>query len=134
VSPEFWKAELQKAILMVLTALAQSAPTVVCLEDLHWADPSTLELINFLLSEIRHPVLFLCVYRPITSPFSTHQTKSMTIPHHELHLRDLSLSESQNMVESLLKTEAIPKDLQRFIQNGSCRRPPSLEDLFITTS
>ena len=128
VSPEFWKAELQKAILMVLTALAQRAPTVVCLEDLHWADPSTIELVHFLLSEIRYPALFLCVYRPTISPFSTHQTKAMAIPHQELHLRDLSLSESQNMVESLLKTDTLPKDLQRFIKNRVEGNPFYLEE------
>ena len=128
VSPEFWKAELQKAILMVLTALAQRAPTVVCLEDLHWADPSTIELVHFLLSEIRHPVLFLCVYRPTISPFSTHQIKAMAIPHQELHLRDLSLSEAQNMVESLLKTDTVPKDLQRFIRNKVEGNPFYLEE------
>ncbi|UCD78696.1 MAG: AAA family ATPase, partial [Desulfobacterales bacterium] len=128
VSPEFWKAELQKAILMVLNALAQRAPTVVCLEDLHWADPSTVELVNFLLSEIRHPVLFLCVYRPIISLFSTHQINSMAVRHQELHLRDLSLSEAQSMVESLLMTGAIPKDLQRFIQNKVEGNPFYLEE------
>jgi class 3 adenylate cyclase/tetratricopeptide (TPR) repeat protein len=128
VSPEFWKAELQKAILIVLTALAQRAPTVICLEDLHWADPSTLELVQFLLSEIRHPVLFLCVYRPTISPFSSHQISAMAIPHQELHLRDLSLSEAQNMVESLLKTDAIPKDLQGFIRNKVEGNPFYLEE------
>ena len=128
VSPEFWKAELQKAILKVLTALAQQAPTVVCLEDLHWADPSTLELVQFLLSEIRHPVLFLCVYRPITSPFSTQQIATMTIPHQEMHLRDLSFSEAQSMVESLLKTEAVPTDLQRFIRTKVEGNPFYLEE------
>jgi len=128
VSPEFWKAELKKAILLVLTALAQRAPTVICLEDLHWADPSTLELVQFLLSEIRHPVLFLCVYRPIIAPFSTHQIEAMSIPHHALHLRDLSLSEAQNMIESLLKTEAIPRDLQRFIRTKVEGNPFYLEE------
>jgi class 3 adenylate cyclase/tetratricopeptide (TPR) repeat protein len=128
VSPEFWKAELQKAILMVLTALAQRAPTVICLEDLHWADPSTLELVHFLLSEIRHPIFFLCVYRPTISPFSTHQINAMAIPHQELHLRDLSLSEAQNMVESLLKTDAIPKDLLKFIRNKVEGNPFYLEE------
>ena len=128
VSPEFWKAELQKAILIVLTALAQRAPTVVCLEDLHWADPSTLELVNFLLTETRYPVLFLCVYRPTISPFSTHQIEAMTIPHQELNLRDLSLSEAQNMVESLLKTGTLPKDLQRFIRNKVEGNPFYLEE------
>jgi len=128
VSPEFWKAELQKAILRVLTALARRAPTVVCLEDLHWADPSTLELVRFLLSEIRHPVLFLCVYRPVISPFSTHQQKAMAIPHQELILRDLSLSEAQNMVESLLKTDTVPRDLQQFIRDKVEGNPFYLEE------
>jgi class 3 adenylate cyclase/tetratricopeptide (TPR) repeat protein len=128
VSPEYWKAELKQAILKVLTALAQRAPTVVCLEDLHWADPSTLELVQFLLSEIRHPVLFLCVYRPIIAPFSTHQIEAMAIPHQELRLRDLSLSEAQNMVESLLKTETVPKDLQRFIRTKVEGNPFYLEE------
>jgi len=128
VSPEFWKAELQKAILRVLTALARRAPTVVCLEDLHWADPSTLELMRFLLSEIRHPVLFLCVYRPVISPFSTHQLKTMAIPHQEIHLRDLSLSEAQNMVESLLKTNRVPGDLQQFIRDKVEGNPFYLEE------
>jgi tetratricopeptide (TPR) repeat protein len=101
---------------------------VICLEDLHWADPSTLELVQYLLSEIRHPVLFLCVYRPIIAPFSTQQITAMAIPHQELRLRDLSLSEAQNMVESLLKTEAVPKDLQRFIRTKVEGNPFYLEE------
>jgi class 3 adenylate cyclase/tetratricopeptide (TPR) repeat protein len=128
VSPEFWKAELQKAVLKVLTALAQRAPTIICLEDLHWADPSTTELVHFLLSEIRHPVQFLCVYRPIISLFSSHQVKGMALPHHELNLQDLSLSEAQNMVESLLKTDAVPGDLQQFIRNKVEGNPFYLEE------
>ena len=128
VSPEFWKAKLQKAMLLVLTALAQRAPTVICFEDLQWADPSTIELVHFLLSESRYPVLFLCVYRPTISPFSTHQIKAMAIPHQEIHLRDLSLSEAQNMVESLLKAEDIPKDLSQFIRNKVEGNPFYLEE------
>ena len=44
VSPEFWKSKLQKSIQSILSALAKMGPTVICLEDLHWADPSFLEL------------------------------------------------------------------------------------------
>ncbi|HEA65668.1 MAG TPA: zinc-ribbon domain-containing protein, partial [Desulfobacterales bacterium] len=40
VSPEFWKSGLQAAILVILSALANKAPTIYFLEDLHWADPS----------------------------------------------------------------------------------------------
>ena len=52
----------------------------------------------------------------------------MAVPHQELNLRDLSLSEAQSMVESLLKTDAIPKDLHRFIQNKVEGNPFYLEE------
>jgi class 3 adenylate cyclase/tetratricopeptide (TPR) repeat protein len=129
VSPEHWKAQLQKAIRTVLAALAQSAPTVVCLEDLHWADPSFLALIRLLISEFREPVLFLCVYRPIISLFTGHQISAMVTPYQEIRLQDLSISESQGMVESLLKTDTIPAELQRFLQDKVEGNPFYIEEV-----
>jgi len=62
VSPEFWKLQLQKAILSILSALTKRGPTVICFEDLHWADPSFLELIRNILSEFNGAALFICIY------------------------------------------------------------------------
>ena len=46
-------------------ALARRRPTVVVLEDLHWADSLSLDLIGELLGLLDdHPLLLLCVYRP----------------------------------------------------------------------
>jgi class 3 adenylate cyclase/tetratricopeptide (TPR) repeat protein len=129
VSPEHWKAQLQKAIQTVLTALAQSAPTIVCLEDLHWTDPSFLKLIRLLISEFRDPVLFVCAYRPIISLFTSHQIGSMSMPYQEIRLQDLSISESQGMVESLLKTDTIPAELQRFLQDKVEGNPFYIEEV-----
>jgi class 3 adenylate cyclase/tetratricopeptide (TPR) repeat protein len=129
VSPAFWKAQLQKAIQAILSSLAQRAPTIVRLEDLHWADPSFLDLIRLLLSESRDPILFLCVYRPIISLFTGHQISAMTHPYQEIRLQDLSTSESQGMVESLLKTETIPAELQRFLQDKVEGNPFYIEEV-----
>ncbi|MFC1882428.1 AAA family ATPase [Thermodesulfobacteriota bacterium] len=129
VSPEHWKAQLQKAVKLVLGALAERAPTVVCLEDLHWADPSSLELIRLLITEFREPVLFLCVYRPIISLFTSHQISTMVTPYQEIRLQDLSISESQGMVESLLKTDEIPLELQRFLQDKVEGNPFYIEEV-----
>jgi len=63
VSPEFWKTRLQTAILAILTALAEKAPTVFFLEDLHWADPSFVEFLRRACFEIRQPAIVLCAYR-----------------------------------------------------------------------
>ena len=63
VSPEFWKSRLQEATRTILSALAKKAPTVFFLEDLHWADPSFVELLRNALLEIRQPAIVLCVDR-----------------------------------------------------------------------
>ncbi|MGD9132759.1 MAG: AAA family ATPase [Desulfobacterales bacterium] len=129
VSPAFWKEQLQKAIQTILSALARQAPTIIRLEDLHWADPSFLEMIRLLLSESRDPILFLCVYRPMISLFTTHQVNAMAHPYQEIRLQDFSASESQGMVESLLKTTTIPIELQRFLQDKVEGNPFYIEEV-----
>lgn len=129
VSPEFWKSKLQKAVQAVLSGLAQRGPTVICLEDLHWADPSSLELIRLILSDFRGPILFLCIYRPIITLLSSHQVNAMANPYQEIQLQDLSPSESQDMIESLLNTENVPTELRRFVQEKVEGNPFYLEEI-----
>jgi len=129
VSPEFWKIRLQEAVHAILSALAQRAPTIICLEDLHWADPSSMNLLRFVLSEFRYPAIFLCVYRPTFSLFTSHQLSGLGPHYEEIQLHDLSSSEVQMMLESLLRTETIPKDLVRFIQENVGGNPFYLEEV-----
>jgi class 3 adenylate cyclase/tetratricopeptide (TPR) repeat protein len=128
VSPEYWKSKLQRGMLMLLSAIAKQGLTIICLEDLHWADPSSLDLVRFLLSEIREPLIFICAYRPIITLFSSHQISTLPHPHYEINLKDLSQTESQKMVQSLLKADMIPYDLQRFIQDKVEGNPFYLEE------
>jgi len=129
VSPEFWKSRLRDAAQMILSALARRAPTVYFLEDLHWADPSFVELLRHVLMEIRQPAIVLCVYRPVFNLFTTEQSRSMAKVYHEIRLQDLSSSEAQSMLESLLKTDNIPSDLRRFVQDKAEGNPFYLEEL-----
>jgi class 3 adenylate cyclase/tetratricopeptide (TPR) repeat protein len=128
VSPEFWKSRLHEAIGTILAALTQRGPTVICLEDLHWADPSTLDLLRFVLSEFRYPALFLCVYRLPFSLFTGHELSGLGEFYREIKLLDLSASEAQDMVESLLKTKTIPLEVKRFIQEKVEGNPFYLEE------
>jgi len=129
VSPEFWKLRLQDATQEILSALAQKALTIFCLEDLHWADPSFVELLRNALLQIRQPAIVLCVYRPTFSLFASHQLDALAKIYHEIQLQDLSLSEAQDMLESLLKTEFIPSDLKRFVKDTAEGNPFYLEEL-----
>ena len=129
VDPEFWRNQLYKAIQQILSAIAQRAPTVICLEDLHWADPSSLDLLRFILSEFTHPALFLFVYRPHFNLFFADQTSTPDQSLQEIRIGDLSPSEAQDMTLSLLKTKTIPAELQSFVQERVEGNPFYLEEV-----
>lgn len=128
VGPEYWKARIHDAVQLILTNLCRSAPAIICIEDLHWADPSSVELLRNILSDFRHPVIFLCIYRPSFSLFTVHQAKAIR-SYQEIRLQDLSASDAQNMLESLLKTDAVPADLKRFIRDKVEGNPFYLEEV-----
>jgi len=129
VSPELWKSRLKEAVQTILSALAQRMPTIICLEDLHWADPSFMELLRFVLSEFKYPGLFICVYRPNISLFTSHQLSGLRLEYHEIQLHDLSLSEAQIMLESLLKAKDIPRNFCRYVQEYVGGNPFYLEEV-----
>lgn len=129
VSPEFWKSRLQSATMAILSALANKAPTIYFLEDLQWADPSFVELLRQACFEIPKSAIVLCVFRPTFNLFTEHQLRSVGKYYHDIQLKDLSLSEAQNMLESLLGTGNIPSDLKRLVQSKAEGNPFYLEEL-----
>jgi class 3 adenylate cyclase len=128
-SPEFWKAKLHEAVKSIFSALAKRAPTIICLEDLHWADPSFLALFRSMISKLEDPILFLCVHRPLFSLLSENQLSDISIPYQEIRLHDLSPSETQDMVASLLKADFVPLDLERFVKEKVEGNPFYLEEM-----
>jgi DNA-binding CsgD family transcriptional regulator len=52
------------AVLGALTELSSSAPVVLAIEDLHWADPSTRDLLSFLFTRLgSQRILVVATYR-----------------------------------------------------------------------
>jgi ATP/maltotriose-dependent transcriptional regulator MalT len=59
------QARVFEALLAVLDALSRSAPVLLVIEDLHWADASTRAFLRFLASALAaEPVLVVTTYRP----------------------------------------------------------------------
>jgi class 3 adenylate cyclase/tetratricopeptide (TPR) repeat protein len=53
------------AVRRFFEALARERPLVVCFEDIHWAEPTLLDLIEYLVGLGRDaPILLLCLARP----------------------------------------------------------------------
>jgi TOMM system kinase/cyclase fusion protein len=69
VSPEQQKQQTLHALLTILLRIAAQQPVLFVMEDLHWVDPSTLELLSLLVDQgptARILALFTC--RPDFSP------------------------------------------------------------------
>jgi DNA-binding CsgD family transcriptional regulator/tetratricopeptide (TPR) repeat protein len=59
------QAAVFEALLAVLDGLSRSAPVLLVIEDLHWADASTRAFLRFLASTLAsEPILLVATYRP----------------------------------------------------------------------
>jgi DNA-binding SARP family transcriptional activator/tetratricopeptide (TPR) repeat protein len=69
LSPEGLQRATFAAVHAVMARLAEKGPTVLVLEDLHWADPISLRLTEELATLAReHPLLLLATRRPEPDP------------------------------------------------------------------
>jgi DNA-binding CsgD family transcriptional regulator/tetratricopeptide (TPR) repeat protein len=58
------QARLFELVLSLLVRLSDEEPVVVAMEDIHWADSSTLDFLAFLIANTRHErLLLVCTYR-----------------------------------------------------------------------
>jgi class 3 adenylate cyclase/ABC-type dipeptide/oligopeptide/nickel transport system ATPase component len=128
VSPEYWKVKLHEAVQLILSALTRRSQTIICIEDLHWADPSSVELLRNIFSDFRYLAVFLCIYRPTFNLFTSHQAGTIK-SYQEIRLHDLSPTDAQSMVESLLKTDSAPGELKKFIRDRVEGNPFYLEEV-----
>ncbi len=127
--PEHWKTRLQEAICLYFSSLAGKQPLIVCLEDLHWSDPSSLDLIRAVLLNCNYPALFLLVYR---TPFEKLQQRVLAgieMSSNSVELQDLSLPDTWKMIRSLLKAEEVPTGLKQFIEENTQGNPFYLEEV-----
>jgi len=56
--------EIFWAVRKLIEALAQERPVIVVLDDIHWAEPTFLDLVEYVAGFSRAPTLLLCLGRP----------------------------------------------------------------------
>src|SRR5439155_25012136 len=67
--PEEWKRSMFIIVYDVIASLARDRPLLYVLEDLHFADSASLELLSFVASTApRVPILLLLAQRPGPGP------------------------------------------------------------------
>lgn len=104
--------------------LAEKKPLVLVIEDLHWADPSSFELVDRVISAARGaPLFMLLTARPLARPPWTSTLL-------QIRLNRLSDAETSQLVGSLLAQESpMPQSLRAQIASRSDGVPLFVEEL-----
>ncbi|MBI3800503.1 MAG: AAA family ATPase, partial [Deltaproteobacteria bacterium] len=125
LAPEAVKHRTFEALRGLLCENATRQPLVLAIEDLHWADPTTVEFLTFLLEHIAGVrVLLVCTYRPeFVCPWSR---KSY---HRVLTLTPLAHPDGSQMLTALLGTSQIQDDLVRLVLDKTEGVPFFIEEL-----
>jgi class 3 adenylate cyclase len=113
-------------VLDIVSWGASQEPLMLILEDLHWADSASMELLNYVARNIGDkPILFCLVYRPLEA-----QHEFMTKDyHHAINLKELTPEESLELVRSLLAIEGMPEELEQLILKKSQGNPFFVEEV-----
>jgi transcriptional regulator with AAA-type ATPase domain/tetratricopeptide (TPR) repeat protein len=108
---------------MILGASAQR-PVVVVVEDVHWADRASEEILDAIATDSA-PVLLLSTYRPGFRPPSWMSRSFAT----QMALSRLSPEDSRTMLHSVVEEE-IPESVARMILDKAEGNPFFLEEIY----
>jgi len=126
--PREVREELHAAWRSFFSALARSSPVTVIVEDIHWADPALLDLLEDLAERSEGPLLFLCPARPELTARRPGWGGGRW-NHSSLLLEPLSASESGELVDLLVAREAVSSDLRALILERAGGNPFFLEEI-----
>ncbi len=104
MTPERQKEQTLEAVVAQLEGLSRSQPVLFIFEDAHWADPTSLELLELTIERVQSvPILAVLTYRPeFSSPWGdyTHVTS--------LTLNRFTRSLATTMVENVTGGKPLP--------------------------
>ena len=113
-----------------LGALSESAPLLLLLEDLHWADPSTIDLLRHLCHRISaQRVLLLATFRPEDLQTGNHPLKNCKVEMQahqecdEIALGVLSADEIANLLDMRFHPNEFPGELASVIHRRTDGQP-----------
>jgi predicted ATPase/DNA-binding SARP family transcriptional activator/class 3 adenylate cyclase len=123
-----------RAVETLVELAAQQTPLVLACEDLHWADPTSLALLEHLLPLTDHvPVLVICVLRPEKDHgcWRIREAAERRYGHRHtgLSLDPLTERESTELVGHLLHVEDLPQGLRARILGHAEGNPFYVEEI-----
>ena len=125
LTPQRLKERTLGALLGQLERLAARAPVLMVFEDLHWIDPTSLELLSVVVDQApRLRLLLIATSRSeFTPPWASHHHIS------KLSLSRLGRSETRTLVTGITKGKALPSEVLEQILDRTDGIPLFIEEL-----
>jgi tetratricopeptide (TPR) repeat protein/tRNA A-37 threonylcarbamoyl transferase component Bud32 len=120
------KTRLFEVLLQVLRLISEKGPLLLVLEDIHWADSATLQLLHYVSRNSRNtPLFILATYRPEdVNPDQKGKPHSLTEAmqrmsregsFEKIELERLSQDEHAKLVKSLFRRVDFSQDLREIL-------------------
>jgi class 3 adenylate cyclase/tetratricopeptide (TPR) repeat protein len=107
MTPQKHKDETLRTLVDIFEAAARQRPSAMLFEDMHWADPTTLEVLDLLIDRVRSiPLLVVLTHRP---EFQSRWSEQGHVG--ALNLSKLTRTQSAAMISGLTGGKALPPTL-----------------------
>jgi class 3 adenylate cyclase len=116
--------ETMWAVRQLLETLARAEPLLVCVEDVHWAEPTFLDLLEYVAGwTTGAPILLLCLARPELLDARPRW------PGTSIVLRPLSAAEAEALLDALVAEWPLPPELRDRVAAAAEGNPLFVEQL-----
>jgi len=125
MTPEWQKQKTLEVLVARVEGLSHHQPLLMIFEDVHWADPSSLELLELTMARAqRIPVLAVITFRPEFKPPWSEHTHVTT-----LTLNRFTRNLAMMMVSKVTHGKTLPEEVQQQIIEKTDGVPLFVEEL-----
>jgi predicted ATPase len=125
LSPQRQRQKTLETIATILLDLTARQPVLFIVEDLHWTDPTTLELLNLVMDQTpTASLLTVLTCRPTFHPSWTHRSYLT-----ELTINRLSQPQMARMVERVVGEKTLPTEVFKQIMAKADGVPLFIEEM-----
>jgi len=134
LTPPQLRQGVYNAVITYVETLAIKHPLVLVLDDVHWIDPTSLDLIEQLLPLTeRVPLLLMALFRPRRQEpsWQFHETAGRDYAHRyqSVMLQPLSKDNSRELVANLLEVDDLPQKVRTMIMEKAEGNPFYVEEV-----
>jgi ABC-type oligopeptide transport system substrate-binding subunit/class 3 adenylate cyclase len=134
LSPEALQYRTFEVVGTLLQRLAEDRPVVMAMEDLHWADPTSIQLVERLVPITEEAAVLLAFTLRLERDHPSWEVKeraSRRLPHrtHEISLESLSDETDRELLHALVGARTLPAEREASVLAHAEGNPFYLEEL-----